>query len=138
MATSYRHPIMDIIGHEVHQVRFAAGGSAARLIFLSGDNQLSEIAIVGMVKLVRGADETLLKGALMGKHFNPRELAPLLNLLTGTVTDIAATECENDDGSLEPALSISFSNRQTLVIGGDTMGNEGWSFRHGKGVVKVI
>ena len=113
-----RHTVLPIIGDTLVEVRLSMCSLPA-LVFKAEDSTEAEITIEDCTTLRRGTQERLLEGSKPGTSFNPKELAPLLELLGSAVTDAVAER--------EGLLRIAFENKLVLeVVPGH--GYEAWHF----------
>lgn len=120
---------VNLAGRLVAQIRFTVGGAAVRFM-LSGENEpLCDLALAEVLTLTRDHDQLELMGARPGSSHNPRELAPLLDLLGERIEHVR----------LQPGgeLTLTFSNDWTLAVGVTEFGESGWQLRHGKPVTLI-
>lgn len=114
---------MNLAGSKVVQIRFASGGFAVRFILSSENKPLSEFAIEEAITLTRNYDPLVLTGAKPGPSYNPRELAPLLDLLKERIEQVEVRPgCQ---------LTLTFSNGWTLAVAETEFEEPGWTLRHG-------
>ena len=113
-----RHTVLPIIGDTLVEIRLSVCHLPA-LIFKAEDDSEAEITIEDCTTLRRGDQERLLEGSKPGTSFNPKELAPLLELLGSTVTDAVAEK--------EGLLRIAFASKLVLEVA-PSHGYEAWHF----------
>jgi hypothetical protein len=107
------------VGDTLVEVRLSTCNLPA-LVFEAADRTQAELTIEDCISLTRGDQERLLEGSKPGATFNPKTLAPLLELLGCEVTDAVAYS----DGRLR----IAFSNE--LILGVEpSHGYEAWHFQ---------
>lgn len=111
---------LPIVGDTLAEVRLSIDSLPA-LVFKAVDGDEAEITIEDSITLTRGEQERTLEGAKPGESFNPKELAPLLELLGSEVMSAVA-----DKGG---HLRIAFSNKLILGIM-STSGYEAWHFQY--------
>ena len=114
-----RHTVLPIVGDTLVELRLEAGGRPAFVFGAAGGGE-SELTVEGPVRLRRGEYERPLRGARPGPGFDPRGLAPLVELLGGEVRDAVA----GADGRLR----VAFANGMALEVAPAGPG-EGWEFR---------
>lgn len=102
-----RHTVLPIIGDTLVEIRLSTCNPPA-LVFKAEDGSETELRIEDRMKLRRGDQEQLLEGTKPGSSFNPKELAPLLELLGCAVIDAVAEK--------EGLLRIAFSNKLVLEV----------------------
>ena len=113
-----RHTVLPIVGDTLVAVRLSMCSLPA-LVFKAEDGSEAELTIEDCTTLRRGEREQLLEGSKPGSSFNPKELAPLLELLGSAVIDAVAEK--------EGLLRISFSNKLVLEVA-PSHGYEAWHF----------
>jgi len=113
-----RHTVLPIVGDTLIEIRLSMCAMTA-LVFKAEDGSEAEITIEDCTTLWRGDQERLLEGSKPGTSFNPKELAPLLELLGITVTDAVAER--------EGLLRIAFANKLILEVA-PSHGYEAWHF----------
>jgi hypothetical protein len=118
-----------LAGCTVIQVRFTSVGAAASLLLSAADQSLSELSIEEVVTLTRDHDQVALCGAKVGAGYDPRSLAPLLDLLGEQVEHVNA----RPGGQ----LMLTFSHGWTLTVGVTDYDEPGWQLRSGR-VVTLI
>ena len=116
LASRGRHTVLPIVGDTLVEIRLSMCTSPA-LVFKAEDGSEAELTIEDCVTLRRGDQERLLEGAKPGSSLNPKELAPLLELLGSAVID----------AEKEGLLRIAFSNKLILEIA-RSHGYEAWHF----------
>jgi hypothetical protein len=115
-----RHTVLPIVGDTLVEVRLSMRSLPA-LVFKKEDGSEAELTIEDCTTLRRGEQEQLLEGSKPGSSFNPKELAPLLELLGTEVIDAVAQQ----DG----LLRVAFSNKLVLEIA-PSHGYEAWHFHY--------
>src|SRR5262249_19390904 len=125
-----RHTVLPIIGDTLVEIRLNMCSLPA-LVFKAVDGSEAEITIEDCISLRRGDQERLLEGSKPGTSFNPKELAPVLEVLGSAVTDAVAER--------EGLLRIAFENKLVLEVV-PSHGYEAWHFhspRPGRPAVTV-
>lgn len=112
--------MLPIVGDTLAEVCLGTSRLAA-LVFKAEDGSEAELTVEDTITLIRGGQEHRLGGSKPGVSFNPKELAPLLELLGSEVTDAVAEK--------EGRLGITFSNQFVLEVMSST-GYEAWHFRY--------
>jgi hypothetical protein len=115
-----RHTVLPILGDTLVEIRLSMCSLPA-LVFKAADSNEAELTIEDSITLKRGDQERLLEGSKPGVSFNPKELAPLLELLGSEVTDAVAEK--------EGLLRIAFSNKLVLEVA-PSHGYEAWHFHY--------
>ena len=95
--------------------------SLAAMVFRNADGEESEIVFEDRIVLRHGRQERVLNGSRPGADFDPKELAPLLELLGNNVTDAVADK--------EGRLRIAFANAWVLEVVPSTA-YEAWHFQY--------
>ena len=113
-----RHTVLPIVGDTLVEIRLSMCSLPA-LVFKAEDGTEAELTIEDRTTLRRGDHERLLEGSKPGTSFNPKELAPMVELLGSTVIDAVAEK--------EGLLRISFSNKLVLEVA-PSHGYEAWHF----------
>lgn len=113
-----RHTTLPIIGDMVLELKL---GRMTALVFKSDEDGESELLIEEPIAFIRGSHERMLTGSKPGETWNPRELAPLLELIGCTVVDALAEK--------EGRLRITFSDELVLEVRPET-GYEAWHFHY--------
>ena len=112
------HTVLPIVGDTLVEVRLSISSLPA-LVFKAEDGSEAELTIEDRTTLRRGEQEQLLEGSKPGSSFNPKKLAPLLELLGSAVIDAVAQK--------EGLLRIAFSNELVLEVA-PSHGYEAWHF----------
>jgi uncharacterized protein DUF6188 len=113
-----RHTVLPIVGDTLVEIRLSMCSLPA-LVFRAEDGREAELTIEDRTTLRRGDQERLFEGSKPGTSFNPKELAPLLELLGSAVIDAVAEK--------EGLLRIAFSNKLVLEVA-PSSGYEAWHF----------
>lgn len=115
-----RHTVLPLVGDLVVELCLGTR-HLTTLAFEAPDGSQSELVLEDAVLLRRGRDERLLVATKPGASYNPRHLAPLLELIDERVTESIAEE--------GGTLRMAFSNSLELVVTPST-GYESWQFRY--------
>jgi hypothetical protein len=114
------HKVLPIVGDTLVEISLSTCRLPV-LVFKAEDGSEAELTIEECITLTHGNQERHLVGSKPGALFNPKELAPLLQLLGGEVKDALA----KSDGH----LTIAFSNATTIDVK-STDGYEAWHFHY--------
>src|SRR5262245_32446465 len=114
------HTVLPIVGDSLVEVCLSTC-RLPTLVFKAEDGTEAELTIKESILLKRGEQELFLTGSKPGETFDPKGLAPLLELLGSKVTDALAER-------IGP-LHISFSDSLTLSIV-PSHSCEAWHFQY--------
>jgi hypothetical protein len=112
--------VLPIVGDTLVEVRLSICTSPA-CVFKGMDGGESELTIADCITLKRADQERLLEGSKPGEAFDPKALAPLLELLGNEVVDAVAEK--------NGQLRIGFSNQMILAVT-PSHGHEAWHFQY--------
>lgn len=117
------HTILPIAGYEV--VKLCVGLSGfPELHFKAAEEGEATLEIHDQLSLKRGVYELILRDSDPSVRINPKDLAPLLELLGSSVEDAVAEK--------EGRLTILFSNKLMLEVS-SSHGYEAWHFYYSHG-----
>ena len=112
--------MLPILGDTLVEVRINTCCLPA-LFFKAEDESEAELTFEDCITLKSGNEERLLQGSKPGITFNPKGLAPLLELLGSQVTDAMAEKNGH--------LRVTFSNKIVLSVRSSD-GYEAWHFQY--------